>query len=693
MTSCSCSTTSSTHLEITEPVDNVFHLASPASPIDYLRLPLHTLKVGAYGTHNALGLAKRHRARFLIASTSEVYGDPLVHPQPESYWGNVNPIGPRGVYDEAKRYAEAMTMAYHRQQGVDTAIVRIFNTYGPRMRAHDGRAIPTFVRQALEGKQLTVFGDGSQTRSFCYVSDLIAGIVALSESSEHEPVNIGNPSEFTLLELANQVLAATGSTSRDRVRGAPGQRPAAAPPRHLPCAGAARLGAAHRARRGTQAAARPVDPGRPRRTGGGSVMRRVLAACGLMLACVLGVVAAASAADAGGKAKARSAATPFLLGIEDNAQILGNNAAVTPDIEALAPQVFRFTIFWSQIAKRRPAQARNSDDPAYDWSKVDAVVKQMNTLQMPVLLTIVSTPAWAGGGGGGLKAPKRMLDLQDFAYAAADRYNGTHVDASGATLPKVVRWEAWNEPNLAAAPAPAVDGDRHEEDRGRPVLLRQDVGALVADDLPRHPERDLPGRACRRHGRGRPGERRREAPPRRTARARAPRCPGFAPLAFLRDLVKKPVSLDVWSHHPYRNQSQNPQPYKGDNVDVQGMPRLYAALNKAFPGRKILVWVTEFGAQTNPPDKWQGVSLATQAKQLSQSRARRSRSPAASRCWSGSSCETRTSPAARSAAGSSPGSSSSTASTNRRSRSSSRSPRSDRRLQPVDEEPLRPARA
>ena len=207
-----------THLEITEPVDNVFHLASPASPIDYLRLPLHTLKVGAYGTHNALGLAKRHRARFLIASTSEVYGDPLVHPQPESYWGNVNPIGPRGVYDEAKRYAEAMTMAYHRQQGVDTAIVRIFNTYGPRMRAHDGRAIPTFVRQALEGKPLTVFGDGSQTRSFCYVSDLIAGIVALSESSEHEPVNIGNPSEFTLLELAHAGARSHRLDLRDRVR-------------------------------------------------------------------------------------------------------------------------------------------------------------------------------------------------------------------------------------------------------------------------------------------------------------------------------------------------------------------------------------------------------------------------------------------------------------------------------------------
>jgi dTDP-glucose 4,6-dehydratase len=201
------------HIEIHEQIDFVFHLASPASPIDYLRLPLHTLKVGAYGTHNALGLAKRHRARFLIASTSEVYGDPLVHPQPESYWGNVNPIGPRGVYDEAKRYAEAMTMAYHRQQGVDTAIVRIFNTYGPRMRAHDGRAIPTFLRQALEGKPMTVFGDGSQTRSFTYVSDLIAGIVALAESSEHEPVNIGNPTEFTLLELAHEVLKVTGSAS------------------------------------------------------------------------------------------------------------------------------------------------------------------------------------------------------------------------------------------------------------------------------------------------------------------------------------------------------------------------------------------------------------------------------------------------------------------------------------------------
>jgi dTDP-glucose 4,6-dehydratase len=199
------------HYEVDEPVDFVYHMASPASPIDYARLPLHTLKVGAYGTHNTLGLAKRHRARFLIASTSEVYGDPLVHPQPESYWGNVNPIGPRGVYDEAKRYAEALTMAYLRQQGVDTAIVRIFNTFGPRMRPNDGRAIPTFLRQALTDKPVTVFGDGSQTRSFCFVDDLVRGLVLLAESGVHEPVNIGNPSELSLLEMAELVVELTGS--------------------------------------------------------------------------------------------------------------------------------------------------------------------------------------------------------------------------------------------------------------------------------------------------------------------------------------------------------------------------------------------------------------------------------------------------------------------------------------------------
>jgi dTDP-glucose 4,6-dehydratase len=200
-------------VEIEEEIDFVYHLASPASPIDYARLPLHTLKVGSQGTHHMLGVAKFKRARFLLASTSEVYGDPEIHPQPEDYWGNVNPIGPRGVYDEAKRYAEALTMAYHRQQGVNTCIVRIFNTYGPRMRPHDGRAIPTFLRQALQDKPLTVFGDGSQTRSFCFVEDEIRGLVALAESDVHLPVNIGNPDEYSLLQLAETVIEAAGSRS------------------------------------------------------------------------------------------------------------------------------------------------------------------------------------------------------------------------------------------------------------------------------------------------------------------------------------------------------------------------------------------------------------------------------------------------------------------------------------------------
>ncbi|MEX0992871.1 MAG: UDP-glucuronic acid decarboxylase family protein [Solirubrobacterales bacterium] len=200
-------------VKIDEPIDTIFHMASPASPIDYQRLPLHTLKVGSYGTHHMLGVAKFKRARLLLASTSEVYGDPQVHPQPETYWGHVNPIGPRGVYDEAKRYAEALTMAYHRQQGVNTCIARIFNSFGSRMRPHDGRAIPTFLRQALQDKPLTVFGDGSQTRSFCYVEDQIRGLVTLADSGHHEPVNIGNPDEMTLLELAQAVVEVTDSRS------------------------------------------------------------------------------------------------------------------------------------------------------------------------------------------------------------------------------------------------------------------------------------------------------------------------------------------------------------------------------------------------------------------------------------------------------------------------------------------------
>ena len=195
-------------------LDYILHFASPASPIDYLQLPIQTLKVGALGTHKVLGLAKAKKARFLLASTSEVYGDPLSHPQAEEYWGNVNPIGPRGVYDEAKRFAEAMTMAYHRYHEVDTRIARIFNTYGPRMRLNDGRVVPNFILQALRGEDLTVYGDGSQTRSFCYIDDLIEGIICLLFSEETEPVNLGNPSEFSIMEFAKEVLEITGSRSR-----------------------------------------------------------------------------------------------------------------------------------------------------------------------------------------------------------------------------------------------------------------------------------------------------------------------------------------------------------------------------------------------------------------------------------------------------------------------------------------------
>ncbi len=201
------------YLHVPGRVDFVLHFASPASPIDYLELPIQTLKVGSLGTHKALGLAKAKGARFLLASTSEVYGDPLIHPQPEEYWGNVNPVGPRGVYDEAKRFAEAMTMAYHRYHGVATRIVRIFNTYGPRMRARDGRVVPAFIGQALAGEPLTVFGDGLQTRSFCYVDDLIEGIIRLLFSELVEPVNIGNPAEMTVLDFARAIQRLTGSTA------------------------------------------------------------------------------------------------------------------------------------------------------------------------------------------------------------------------------------------------------------------------------------------------------------------------------------------------------------------------------------------------------------------------------------------------------------------------------------------------
>jgi hypothetical protein len=335
---------------------------------------------------------------------------------------------------------------------------------------------------------------------------------------------------------------------------------------------------------------------------------------GLLLACTLALVAAASASES---AHRSAKAAPFLLGIEDNAQILGNAAAVLPDIKALAPDIFRFTIYWSQVAKRRPATARNSGDRAYDWSQVDRVATEINDLHIPLLFTIVSTPAWAGGGSKGLRAPKRLSDLQNFAYAAASRYDGKHVAAGGATLPKVVRWEAWNEPNLQTHLMPQWTAVGRKQQVGRPfcfgkswvpaspgiyrgILNAVYKGVHTAGKSARVTEQ-VAGGATAPYGRG-----------------PCAVVPGFAPLAFLRDLVEKPVSIDVWSHHPYRNSRQNATPFRGDNVDVQGMPRLYAALTKAFHGRKVPVWVTEFGAQTRPPDTRQGVSLSQQAAQLRQ---------------------------------------------------------------------------
>ena len=215
----------STYTYVSGPLDGILHFASPASPVDYLEHPIATLKVGALGTHNALGLAKAKGARFFLASTSEVYGDPLIHPQPESYWGNVNPIGPRGVYDEAKRFAEAMTMAYHRYHGVDTRIVRIFNTYGPRMRPRDGRVVSNFIVQALSGEPLTIYGDGTQTRSFCYVSDEIEGIYRLFMNGDSQPTNIGNPNEFTVQQLAELVVELTGTKSKIEIHPLPTDDP------------------------------------------------------------------------------------------------------------------------------------------------------------------------------------------------------------------------------------------------------------------------------------------------------------------------------------------------------------------------------------------------------------------------------------------------------------------------------------
>ena len=423
------------HLGIDEPVDFVYHFAALASPVDYLRMPLHSLKVGSHGTHNALGLAKFKRARFLLASTSEVYGDPQVHPQPETYWGHVNPIGPRGVYDEAKRYAEALTMAYHGQQGVDTGIVRIFNTYGPRMRPHDGRAIPSFVRQALANEPLTVFGDGSQTRSFCYVDDLVRGLVLLAESSEHFPVNIGNPGEFTILELAQAVLEGDGLEQRDRVRGAAGGRSADPPAGHHPCAAGAGLGAGDPARRRAPAHA-------------GKGARRCLARGGSWRRPWRPPPGSACPRP---PRPAATAAPDMSIGVYDEGQtFFGNLDQVFSQYKALHVGVLRVNLYWGGplgVAKHRPFSSSDPRDAAYDWSVYDRTAFYAAASGIKLLFSITGTPRWANGDQSSNRPPRNYAFLRGFAYAAAARYSGTYVGNDGRVLPAVRLWAAWNEPN------------------------------------------------------------------------------------------------------------------------------------------------------------------------------------------------------------------------------------------------------
>ena len=420
-------------LAVDGPVDFVYHFAALASPVDYMRMPLHSLKVGSYGTHHALGLAKFKRARFLLASTSEVYGDPQVHPQPETYWGHVNPVGPRGVYDEAKRYAEALAMAYHNQQGLNTAIVRIFNTYGPRMRSHDGRAIPNFIRQALANEPLTVYGEGSQTRSFCYVDDLIRGIVLLAESEEHLPVNIGNPGEFTILELAQNVIKVTGSTSEIVFEALPVDDPQVRQPDIT------------RARQVLELGAR--DPARRRPAANAPVVRARARRC--LSRCASGRRPSRSPPASPCPRRTRRSTCTSASTTRGRRSSTMRRRHSTP-IARLRVQVIRVNLYWGGklgVAKSRPFDVADPRDAAYDWSLYDRVVQYAGAYGLKLVFSITGTPRWANGGQSSNRPPKNYADLRGFAYAAAARYSGQYTDNNGRTLPAVRLWTAWNEPN------------------------------------------------------------------------------------------------------------------------------------------------------------------------------------------------------------------------------------------------------
>ena len=587
-----------THIEIAEPVDFVYHLASPASPIDYLRLPLQTLKVGSAGTHNALGLAKVKRARFLLASTSEVYGDPQVHPQPETYWGHVNPIGPRGVYDEAKRYAEALTMAYHRQQGVDTAIVRIFNTYGAAMRPHDGRAIPTFLRQALEEKQLTVFGDGSQTRSFCFVDDLVRGLISLAESGEHLPVNIGNPDEKTLLELAETIVRDDRLVEPDRVRGAAGRRSPGAPARHHAREAAARLGARGGARGG------PAPDDRVARAGTGTCVRRRRR--------FLPSSASQPGLPRRRRRRATSASGSSTTDRFSTASRSGVPAAAREPREGHPRQPLVVGRPGVQVAKRRPQDPSDPADPAYDWTAYDAVVKRATANGQQVVF-YVARNASVGQPGAGLERGARRTP----ATSSSSRWRPRSATAApipartARTLPRVASWIAWNEPNNPVflkpqfAPDASVPG-------GWVIQSARDYAricnAVVQGVKSVQPTAKVACGVTAPRGNNNPNSGR----------------PSVSPLAFARALRRAGASgFDAYAHHPYYGaptETPSTPPPPGANgrpstaVTLGNLEVLIAEVTRLWGNKRI--WITEYGYQTNPTDKIVGVSWAKQAQYL-----------------------------------------------------------------------------
>ena len=530
-----------------------------------------------------------------------MYGDPQVHPQPETYWGNVNPIGPRGVYDEAKRYAEALTMTYHAQQGVDTCIARIFNTYGPRMRRNDGRASVNFLNQALEGKPLTVYGDGSQTRSLCYVDDLIRGIYLLATSDEHLPVNIGNPDhEVTMLELAQTVIRVTGSTSEVVFEALPTDDPQV----RRPDITRARqvLGWAP----GDRSRGRAPPLGEGARPGAGD--RLGMRWAGVIVAVCLTAFVAATARPAEGSRYLR-------VGIYDEAQTLYGPVDKTFALfKQLHAQEVRLNLYWGGkygVATSRPRSATNPADPAYDWSLYDRTVQYAAQSGVHVLFSVYGTPAWANGGKGMNVAPTRAVDLRNFALAAAKRYSGTYKGTDGADPAGgegVARLERAEQPDLPRAAVPQVRDRLGDPERERPTR-----GSATRSTT-----------ACTRRWRRASGSRAAARRPRGNNNPSSSR-PSVSPLAFLRAAKLAGLkTFDAWAHHPYYagpsdTPTSKPVTTKGapaTAVTLGNLSDLIREVTRLYGNKRI--WITEYGYQTNPPDPIFGVSWAKQAAYLTE---------------------------------------------------------------------------